>query len=129
MADRLSQYPMLSNFNSNILQQQQLQQQPPSQQLQDSHSILPPSTLDQAMIWQQMQMQQQFRPHGAVEMNSHAPSQVRISPFLFSHLSDRNRRRRGSALTLSFRLISLLIPPCFFSSTLIMFILTFSLRI
>lgn len=83
MADRLSQYPMLSNFNNNILQQQQLQQQQPSQQLQDSHSILPPSTLDQAMIWQQMQMQQQFRPHGAVEMNSHAPAQVRISPFLF----------------------------------------------
>ena len=76
MADRLSQYPMLSNFNNNILQQQ-LQQQQPSQQHQDSHSILPPSTLDQAMIWQQMQMQQQFRPHGAVEMNSHAPAQVR----------------------------------------------------
>lgn len=111
MADRLSQYPMLSNFNNNILQQQ-LQQQQPSQQLQDSHSILPPSTLDQAMIWQQMQMQQQFRPHGTVEMNSHAPAQVRIPPFFFSHLSDRNRRRRGSALTsstLSFRLVSLLI--------------------
>ena len=82
MADRLSQYPMLSNFN-NILQQQQLQQQQPSQQLQDSHSILPPSTLDQAMIWQQMQMQQQFRPHGAIEMNSHAPAQVRIPPLFF----------------------------------------------
>ena len=114
MADRLSQYPMLSNFNNNILQQQQqqLQQQQPSQQLQDSHSILPPSTLDQAMIWQQMQMQQQFRPHGAVEMNSHTPSQVRILPFIFSRLSDRNRRRRGSALTsstFSFRLVSLLI--------------------
>ena len=97
MADRLSQYPMLSNFNNNILQQQQLQQQQPSQQLQDSHSILPPSTLDQAMIWQQMQIQQQFRPHGAVEMNSHAPAQVRIHLYFFSHLSDRNRRRRGSA--------------------------------
>ena len=111
MADRLSQYPMLSNFNNNLLQQQQLQQQQPSQQHQDSHSILPPSTLDQAMIWQQMQMQQQFRPHGAVEMNSHAPAQVRILPF-FSHRSDRNRRRRGSALTSStlfFRLVSLLI--------------------
>ena len=114
MADRLSQYPMLSNFNNNILQQQQLQQQQPSQQHQDSHSILPPSTLDQAMIWQQMQMQQQqFRPHGAVEMNSHAPAQVRIPLFFFSHLSDRNRRRRGSALTSStlfFRPFSLLIP-------------------
>jgi hypothetical protein len=84
MADRLSQYPMLSNFNNNMLQQQQLQQQQPSQQHQDSHSILPPNALDQAMIWQQMQVQQQFRPHGAVEMNSHAPAQVRILLLLFS---------------------------------------------
>ena len=88
MADRLSQYPMLSNFNNNMLQQQQLQQQQPPQQHQDSPSILPSSALDQAMIWQQMQQQQQqqqqFRPHGAVDMNSHAPAQVRIPPsFLF----------------------------------------------
>jgi hypothetical protein len=84
MADRLSQYPMLSNFNNNMLQQQQLQQQQPPQQHQDSPSILSSSALDQAMIWQQMQQQPQFRPHGAVDMNSHAPAQVRIPPsFLF----------------------------------------------
>ena len=84
MTDRPSQYPMLSNFNNNMLQQQQLQQQQPSQQHQDSPSILPSSALDQAMIWQQMQQQQQFRPHGAVDLNSHGPAQVRISPpFLF----------------------------------------------
>ena len=82
MADRLSQYPMLSNFNNNMLQQHQLQQQQSPQQHQDSHSILP-SGVDQTMIWQQMQMQPQFRPHGAVEMNSPTPTQVRI-PLLFS---------------------------------------------
>ena len=94
MADRLSQYPMLSNFNNNMLQQQQLQQQQqqqqqqlqqqqPSQQHQDSHSILPSGALDQSMIWQQMQAQQQFRPHGVVEMNSPTSAQVRIPLFFF----------------------------------------------
>ena len=113
MADRLSQYPMLSNFNNNMLQQQQLQQQQPSQQHQDSPSVLPSSGLDQAMIWQQMQVQQPFRPHGAVEMNSHAPAQVRISLsflFIFPIATAAAVGARPHFLHPFFRLISLFIP-------------------
>jgi len=118
MADRLSQYPM--NFNNNMLQQQQLQQQQSSQQHQDSHSNLPPGALDQAMIWQMQMQQQQFRPHGAVEMNSPTPAQVRI-PLLFSP-SFRSQLpsswepalTQTVSFTLFFRLVSLFIPLYFF---------------
>lgn len=53
-------------------------------------------------------------------------------PFFFPHLSDRNRRRRGSALTSSTLFLSsgfAFHSTIFFASALIMFILTFSLRI
>ncbi|KAF8072116.1 hypothetical protein FPV67DRAFT_1411823 [Lyophyllum atratum] len=83
MADRLSQYPMMSNFNPGLMQQQQQQQQlnqqqaqqaQQQQQQQDAHPPLP-GFPDQGRMWQQIQHMQQFRPGGG-DMNSQANAQM-----------------------------------------------------
>ncbi|PBL03883.1 hypothetical protein ARMGADRAFT_1004572 [Armillaria gallica] len=70
MADRLSQYSMMPNFNQSILQPHQMQQQNSQQPPQDNHQAMPPFS-EQSHLWNQMQhLQSQFRPNNGADVNS-----------------------------------------------------------
>lgn len=70
MADRLSQYSMMPNFNQSMLQPHQMQQQNSQQPHQDNHQALPPFS-EQSHLWNQMQhLQSQFRPNNGADVNS-----------------------------------------------------------
>jgi hypothetical protein len=87
MAERLSQYPMLPNFNPGLMQsQQQQQQQPHVQSQQQQQQQQDPSMQnfpDQARMWQQVQHLQHYRPGGA-DINQQQ-SNAQASGSLFCH--------------------------------------------
>jgi hypothetical protein len=89
MAERLSQYSMMPNFNPGIMQSQQQQAQSQQQQQQQQeplHSAMQ-GFPDQSRMWQQIQHQQmqQYRTGGA-DLNQQQPSAQASCSLLPSHV-------------------------------------------
>lgn len=90
MADRIPQYPLMPNFSPALMQQQQAAQsqqpqpQPPhnpaSTQSQESHQL---AFQDQGRMWQVQQMQNQYRAHGGVDLNT-AQTNPQVSSCFYS---------------------------------------------
>ena len=90
MAERLSQYSMLSNFNPGFMQSQQQQGQPQQQQQQQQQE--PPHLSmqnfpEQARMWQQIQHVNQLRPTGAEMNQQQSSAQVCFSLFALAPLA------------------------------------------
>ncbi|TFK70305.1 hypothetical protein BDN72DRAFT_839158 [Pluteus cervinus] len=102
MADRLSQYAMISNFAPGIIHQQQSgqpqqpqqqpQTQPPSNNQQpDSHQLS--AFPDQGRMWQVQQMQNQFRQHGGVDIGV-SPGNAQMNDLIRTQAMAQNQQQQ-----------------------------------